>query len=974
MGYKAAVQVLKQAEELKVKVSSKCDWLNNAEAWTNQQKLQTIYHQVLVLDLEYALDKKVEQDLWNIGFKNHISSLQELARDKKNPNRSDCQALLTWALEAASGFYITLLQELCNTFDVDLPFRRRGSVFGQTTRNSELTDLPQTSSCLYICQYCLVHLGDISRYRNQRIQAESFYKQAILVSPTSGHPYNQLALLEASQGNKLSTVFYYIRGIAVKNPFPASVTNLSSTLNSTIDKECIQPDKIQTKMTVNEFVQLFMCTHAYFHTCSELKQAELSVKSLNSVMTALVATQSFTKDDLMKISSINLYSLDRLGSVRKELTKDEKKVRELVLDLIAGSLSALLMPVHTLKMDEGLMDYYALPAVKLLLYFIQNEPDVLKEKVFTSRLQIWPSLVKLLNNVLKHLKGFNFNKYSKYPLPEDKDLQGFLPLSKNFKEFDFKEGIDDIKVERLVRMKRIVNISSWLTETDVNGSKLVVKSEKDGEINFEPVCIQPDPTNDLLEEMKSFSIVKNSENNEKKGMERKTGILKPQGSLEKSREERELLSSSTSVDLTSTVSNMFNSNPINNRIDPKTKKGKQNIALQSIFRKMEENNKQVKFIVDEPPDKDRPAKFDPPPALPPPLQPQPHPFAQPPPLRPPPTFNPSFATSNPPPSSTSQPDYLTALRNMPNLQMEGQTALRNMSNLQMEGQTAHRNMQMEGQTALRQIPNMQIEGQGYQYGSKKDGGQMGQASRYQKGPPLGYHPAQQGGYVQAAMPYQNVSLPPSHPFNAWSHRGAAIEQEVPPMPNPAWWQNTAPPPPAANYRPDYLAFPPAYPPSNYTPMQQAKPQGGGDIFKSGGGDVFKSPWSNSYAGGGATMGYEKGAATAANQGMSIRQAMLKEGGAQGAAVGPPGSNLTRISNPPSQDTTFVHQQPPANPGYSLFNNSWTPNLAGQLRGSKPPTEAAMGGHLPQQSLFSGHGPKSLAQLLEQQSQLNKHDL
>lgn len=94
----------------------------------------------------------------------------------QNHNRADCQALLTWALESASGFYITLLQELCNTFDIDLPFRKRPSAYGQTIQPSELVDLPQTSSCIYICQYCLVHLGDIARYRNQRKQAESFYK------------------------------------------------------------------------------------------------------------------------------------------------------------------------------------------------------------------------------------------------------------------------------------------------------------------------------------------------------------------------------------------------------------------------------------------------------------------------------------------------------------------------------------------------------------------------------------------------------------------------------------------------------------------------------------------------------------------------------------------------------------------------------------------------------------------------------
>lgn len=97
----------------------------------------------------------------------------------QNPKRQDSQALLSWCLEAASGFYLTLLQELCTTFDLDLPFRRTGAIYGQVKtsyNHCEQVTTPQSSSCLYICQYCLVHLGDIARYRNQRQQAENFYK------------------------------------------------------------------------------------------------------------------------------------------------------------------------------------------------------------------------------------------------------------------------------------------------------------------------------------------------------------------------------------------------------------------------------------------------------------------------------------------------------------------------------------------------------------------------------------------------------------------------------------------------------------------------------------------------------------------------------------------------------------------------------------------------------------------------------
>lgn len=35
------------------------------------------------MDLDFALNRKVEQDLWNVGFKNQIEFLQNNAKDKK---------------------------------------------------------------------------------------------------------------------------------------------------------------------------------------------------------------------------------------------------------------------------------------------------------------------------------------------------------------------------------------------------------------------------------------------------------------------------------------------------------------------------------------------------------------------------------------------------------------------------------------------------------------------------------------------------------------------------------------------------------------------------------------------------------------------------------------------------------------------------------------------------------------------------
>uniref|UniRef100_A0A8C6V1Q4 Telomerase activating protein Est1-like N-terminal domain-containing protein n=1 Tax=Neogobius melanostomus TaxID=47308 RepID=A0A8C6V1Q4_9GOBI len=126
--------------------------LGVAEVWTSRQALQDVYQKMLVTDLEYALDKKVEQDLWNHAFKNQITTLQ-----------SQVQANLSLFLEAASGFYTQLLQELCTVFHVDLPCRVRSSQLGilSVKQSSSAIVKPQPSSCFYICQHCLVHLGDI---------------------------------------------------------------------------------------------------------------------------------------------------------------------------------------------------------------------------------------------------------------------------------------------------------------------------------------------------------------------------------------------------------------------------------------------------------------------------------------------------------------------------------------------------------------------------------------------------------------------------------------------------------------------------------------------------------------------------------------------------------------------------------------------------------------------------------------------
>lgn len=151
-------------------------------------------------------------------------------------------------------------------------------------------------------------------------------------------------------------------------------------------------------MSVNKLIRLFLHIHGLLRTTTDLNQAEIGVKSINATLTALVATQSFTSDKLIKMAVINMYALWNVTGVQvmkfDELTNDERRACQLILDLIAGSLSAFLLPIYTLKNDETLLDYYALPASKFVfvLELYQIHVNTIYEHLFPNKIPFFPQL------------------------------------------------------------------------------------------------------------------------------------------------------------------------------------------------------------------------------------------------------------------------------------------------------------------------------------------------------------------------------------------------------------------------------------------------------------------------------------------------------------------------------------------------------------------------------------------------------
>lgn len=67
-------------------------------------------------------------------------------------------------------------------------------------------------------------------------------------------------------------------------------------------------------------------------------------------------------------------------------------------------------------------------------------------------------------------------------LKEDRELQGFLPLKESFKELDFKSEAVDESVQKHVRAKRLINFGHWLTNIDVNNSRLIIRYKLDSQL------------------------------------------------------------------------------------------------------------------------------------------------------------------------------------------------------------------------------------------------------------------------------------------------------------------------------------------------------------------------------------------------------------------------------------------------------------------------------------------------------------
>ncbi|XP_059056561.1 nonsense-mediated mRNA decay factor SMG7-like [Achroia grisella] len=690
----AAMQMLREADELKQKIlkfKSGTSMLQDRSLWVTQQQLQKIYQKLLVLDLDYALDKKVEQELWNVGFKQQIEALQAISKDRKNPLRSEGQAMLSWVLQAATGFYLCLLHQICTTFKLDLPFRRRASLLGwvEGWGAAEVMPageagaaagavavagarLPAPAAARYICQHCLVHLGDLARYKQQLRVAHTFYRHALVLSAHSGQPYNQLALVAWRRGRRLAALYWHVRSLLVRAPFPPAPANLARTLHAAAASTASSassrepralpvlggararspppsPAPAPARLDAHSYISELIRALHFIHTNEHLDTAATIVNTLNSSLTALIATDSFESMTLIKMACVVMWAVhsttEGLTLSASALSASEAAAAALSHALAAGALLGLLLPSPA-----------PLAPLRVWLWWVASHPSVVSEPAWVQRPALWPAVAQLLTRLhAAPPPATQLYTYESVPLPEDEELLGFQPLEEMWRDlrfpshaaWDFYGGrlpdhendqspaevmsvclSNEPELEQRVRAYRILQLGRRLA--DCRPDLLTYTEDEEGKLSFSAVAADGDhlwraraelcaaggggeggaaaaggggeggaaaePDHDSEDEPPPPPppIIISEADFREKVREKRVGILKPQGSLERAREERALASTQDDPEPD------FSEEGSKSEDKKETRKARVNIAMAAIMRKQEETNKQVKFVTPPP--------------------------------------------------------------------------------------------------------------------------------------------------------------------------------------------------------------------------------------------------------------------------------------------------------------------------------------------------------------------------------------
>ena len=257
---------------------------------------------IILGGINYALNKDVENELWEIhAYINawYRRQLETVSRKfahsghrliletqfKRNPKkkhvveqRKVAKRFLEF-IKSSQHYYRGHVQKLAQNFSgipeleavaLKVAIEGRSSDHGTcifvyrnidpTQAQNEDTTTDHRPIVLTSCFHALIHLGDLSRWREeQRLEGEAnwgpaigFYDLANILRPESGIPHNQLAVIASrfKDPDNLRIVYHFYRSLTAPQPHPSAEDNLDREFRKIMAQ--VKSDKSILKGTMEE--------------------------------------------------------------------------------------------------------------------------------------------------------------------------------------------------------------------------------------------------------------------------------------------------------------------------------------------------------------------------------------------------------------------------------------------------------------------------------------------------------------------------------------------------------------------------------------------------------------------------------------------------------------------------------------------------------------------------------------------------
>ncbi|PRP89300.1 hypothetical protein PROFUN_02174 [Planoprotostelium fungivorum] len=519
----------KEMKSLKQKKNSLDPQINNLRLL-----IKNIYKQIIITDLDFAMEKDIEVGLWRTAFYQVIEEYRRRIRKLTQPRTSELNGQLAKYCERFNSFIdqsVSFYHELMNELQQKHNLILDGTVDYRANGSNNKSYIS--------CHRCLVFLGDLHRYKRDLIDlpqqqewtlAATFYQRALYLIPDFGNPHNQLAVLATHAEENFAAIYQYFRSITILNPFPTAKDNLHLLfeMNKTREEQAKNLESLDRHM---------LCKFTYLHgilyektgferfssLCGETSQllSQWCTSTLSVVTSSNQMDVNPFAECTLRMVAINISSthnvLQASGNSYSEMSQ---KSAQLTYSLLVSLLTfeRLMSFISSLfdRIVDGRTSSQILAGITVFMDYLVTKPELTRHVASqrdtpSEHRDIVQHTLRMTNSAKIHAKSpVHFEEIS---LKEEVELRGFLPLEKYrnliFRDFSARSlSAEEEQSHTLKRLDKIKHFASFLCNDVGEGNKpFLYYDEESRTYNDKPTRRET-----FILQMRSKSTPENSQN------------------------------------------------------------------------------------------------------------------------------------------------------------------------------------------------------------------------------------------------------------------------------------------------------------------------------------------------------------------------------------------------------------------------------------------------------------------------------